>query len=242
MQEAGATAVHDLGFTLADGLEYARYAAARGLSVDDFAGGLTFFFAIGMNFFMEIAKLRAARLLWSRIMNDLGAQKPASKMLRTHCQTSGVSLTEQDPYNNIVRTTVEALAAVLGGTQSLHTNSFDEAIALPSEFAARVARNTQLILAEETGVTHVVDPLGGSYYVEALTHSLAAEAWKLIEEVEAIGGMTKAVESGMPKLRIEEAAARRQARVDRGDEVIVGVNKYRSTEASELDVREVNNT
>src|SRR5437773_6265598 len=211
MQEAGATAVQELGFTLADGLEYARFTAARGLSVDEFAGRFAFFFAIGMDFFMEVAKLRAARLLWSRIMTDLGAQKPESKMLRTHCQTSGVSLTEQDPYNNIVRTAYEALAAVLGGTQSLHTNSFDEAIALPSDFAARIARNTQLILAEETGIPHVVDPLGGSYYVEALTQSLANEAWKLIEEVEKLGGMTKAVESGMPKLRIEEASARRQA-------------------------------
>ena len=218
MQEAGATAVQELGFTLADGLEYARFAATAGMSVDDFAGRLSFFFAIGMNFFMEVAKLRAARLLWSRIMTDLGAQKPGSKMLRTHCQTSGVSLTEQDPYNNIVRTAYEAMAAVLGGTQSLHTNSFDEAIALPSDFAARIARNTQLILAEETGVTHVIDPLGGSYYVEHLTQSLANEAWKLIQEVEQLGGMTKAVESGMPKLRIEEAAARRQARVDRGEE------------------------
>ena len=208
MQEAGATAVQELGFTLADGLEYARRGAR--LDVDDFAGRLSFFFAIGMNFFMEIAKLRAARLLWARIMTDLGAEKPGSKMLRTHCQTSGVSLTEQDPYNNIVRTAYEALAAVLGGTQSLHTNSFDEAIALPTDFAARIARNTQLILAEETGVPHVIDPLGGSYYVEALTQSLANEAWKLIEEVEELGGMTKAVESGMPKLRIEEAAARRQ--------------------------------
>src|SRR5438445_3807889 len=242
MQEAGATAVHDLGFTLADGLEYARYAAARGLSVDDFAGGLTFFFAIGMNFFMEIAKLRAARLLWSRIMNDLGAQKPASKMLRTHCQTSGVSLTEQDPYNNIVRTAYEAMAAVLGGTQSLHTNSFDEALALPSEFSARIARNTQLILAEETGITHVVDPLGGSYYVEALTHSLAHEASKLIDEVEELGGMTKAVESGMPKLRIEEAAARRQARIDRGEEVVVGVNRYRPDGNDDVEIRAVDNT
>ncbi len=206
MQEAGATAVQELGFTLADGLEYARFAASRGLSVDEFAGRLSFFFAIGMNLFMEVAKLRAARLLWSRIMTDLGAQKPGSKMLRTHCQTSGVSLTEQDPYNNIVRTAYEALAAVLGGTQSLHTNGFDEAIALPSDFAARIARNTQLILAEETGVTHVIDPLGGSYYVEALTQSLANEAWALIQEVEGLGGMTKAVESGMPKLRIEEAA------------------------------------
>ena len=242
MQEAGATAVQELGFTLADGLEYARFAASRGLSVDEFAGRLSFFFAIGMNFFMEVAKLRAARLLWARIMTDLGAQKPGSKMLRTHCQTSGVSLTEQDPYNNIVRTAYEALAAVLGGTQSLHTNSFDEAIALPSDFAARIARNTQLILAEETGVTHVIDPLGGSYYVEALTQSLANEAWALIQEVEGLGGMTKAVESGMPKLRIEEAAARRQARVDRGEETIVGVNKYRLEEESPIDTRSIDNT
>jgi methylmalonyl-CoA mutase len=242
MQEAGATAVQELAFTIADGLEYARYAIDRGLDVDAFAGRLSFFFAIGMNFFMEVAKLRAARLLWARVMTDFGAQKPGSKMLRTHCQTSGVSLTEQDPYNNIVRTTIEALAAVLGGTQSLHTNSFDEAIALPSDTAARIARNTQLIVAEETGVTHVVDPLGGSYYVEALTNGLAAEAWKLIEEVEALGGMTKAVESGMPKLRIEEAAARRQAAIDRGDEVIVGVNKYRLAEEPEVEVRDVDNT
>jgi methylmalonyl-CoA mutase len=242
MQEAGATAVQELGFTLADGLEYARYAASRGLSVDEFAGRLSFFFAIGMDFFMEVAKLRAARLLWSRIMTDLGAQKPGSKMLRTHCQTSGVSLTEQDPYNNIVRTAYEALAAVLGGTQSLHTNSFDEAIALPSDFAARIARNTQLVLAEETGVTHVVDPLGGSYYVEALTQSIANEAWSLIQEVEKLGGMTKAVESGMPKLRIEEAAARRQARVDRGEETIVGVNKYRLENESPIETRSIDNT
>jgi methylmalonyl-CoA mutase len=242
MQEAGATAVQELGFTLADGLEYARFAASRGLSVDEFAGRLSFFFAIGMNLFMEVAKLRAARLLWSRIMTDLGAQEPGSKMLRTHCQTSGVSLTEQDPYNNIIRTAYEALAAVLGGTQSLHTNGFDEAIALPSDFAARIARNTQLILAEETGVTHVVDPLGGSYYVEALTQSLANEAWALIQEVEGLGGMTKAVESGMPKLRIEEAAARRQARVDRGEEAIVGVNKYRLDKESAIDTRTIDNT
>ena len=242
MQEAGATAVQELGFTLADGMEYARYAVERGLSIDDFAGRLSFFFAIGMNFFMEVAKLRAARLLWSRIMTEMGAQRPGSKMLRTHCQTSGVSLTEQDPYNNIVRTAYEAMAAVLGGTQSLHTNSFDEAIALPSDFAARIARNTQLILAEETGITHVVDPLGGSYYVEALTHSLAAHAWELIQEVEQLGGMTKAVESGMPKLRIEEAAARHQARVDRGEETIVGVNKYRLAEESPIDVRDIDNS
>jgi methylmalonyl-CoA mutase len=242
MQEAGATAVQELGFTLADGLEYARNAVNRGQSIDDFAGRLAFFFGIGMNFFMEVAKLRAARLLWARIMTELGAQKPSSKMLRTHCQTSGVSLTEQDPYNNIVRTAYEAMAAVLGGTQSLHTNSFDEAIALPSDFAARVARNTQLILAEETGITHVIDPLGGSYYVEALTQSIANEAWTLIQEVEQLGGMTKAVESGMPKLRIEEASARRQARVDRGEETIVGVNKYRLENESPMDTREIDNT
>src|SRR3954464_4009906 len=241
MQEAGATAVQELAFTIADGLEYARTAAARGLGVDEFAGRLSFFFAIGMNFFMEVAKLRAARLLWARIMTELGAKKAASLMLRTHCQTSGVSLTEQDPYNNIVRTAYEAMAAVLGGTQSLHTNSFDEAIALPSDFAARVARNTQLILAEETGVPHVIDPLGGSYYVEALTQSLANEAWKLIQEVEQLGGMTKAVESGMPKLRIEEAAARRQARVDRGEETIVGVNKYRLPNEEPFDARQIDN-
>ena len=203
---------------------------------------MSFFFGIGMNLFMEVAKLRAARLLWARIMRQLGAQERASLMLRTHCQTSGVSLTEHDPYNNIVRTTIEALAAVLGGTQSLHTNSFDEAIALPSEFAARVARNTQLILSEESGITHVVDPLGGSYYVEALTAAIADGAWQLIEEVEALGGMTKAVESGMPKLRIEEAAARRQAAVDRGEEVTVGVNKYRLEQEPDVEVREVDNT
>jgi len=242
MQEAGATAVQELGFTLADGLEYVRYATGRGLDVDDFAGRVSFFFAIGMNFFMEVAKLRAARLLWARIMTQLGAEQPGSLMLRTHCQTSGVSLTEQDPYNNVVRTAYEALAAVLGGTQSLHTNSFDEAIALPTEFSARIARNTQLILAEETGVTHVVDPLGGSYYVEALTQSLADEAWALIEEVEALGGMTKAVESGMPKLRIEESAARRQAAVDRGEETIVGVNKYRLADEDAIDARAIDNT
>ncbi len=226
MQEAGANQVQELAFTLADGLEYARSALARGLAIDAFAPRLSFFFAIGMNFFMEIAKLRAARLLWSRIVAEFEPEDPRSLMLRTHCQTSGVSLTEQDPYNNVVRTAFEAMAAVLGGTQSLHTNALDEAVALPTEFSARIARNTQLIIAEETGVTHVVDPLGGSYYVEHLTRSIANEAWTLIEEVEALGGMTKAVESGMPKLRIEESAARRQARVDRGEEVVVGVNKY----------------
>jgi methylmalonyl-CoA mutase len=242
MQEAGATAVQELAFTLADGLEYARASIGRGLDVDKILGRFSFFFAIGMNLFMEVAKLRAARLLWARITREFAPLKPGSLMLRTHCQTSGVSLTEQDPYNNIVRTTVEALAAVLGGTQSLHTNSFDEALALPSDTAARIARNTQLILAEETGITHVVDPLGGSYYVEALTDALASHAWELIQEVEALGGMTKAVESGMPKLRIEEAAARRQAAVDRGDEVVVGVNKYRLDEESAVDIRDVDNT
>ena len=242
MQEAGATAVQELAFTLADGLEYVRTATERGLAIDAFAGRLSFFFGIGMNFFMEIAKLRAARLLWARIVGGFEPTSPRSLMLRTHCQTSGVSLTEQSPHNNIVRTAYEALAAVLGGTQSLHTNSFDEAIALPSDFAASVARNTQLILAEETGVTKVVDPLGGGYYIEALTHALATHAWRLIEEVEAMGGMTRAVEAGMPKLRIEEAAARRQARIDRGEEVIVGVNKYRAEKEEEIDVREIDNT
>jgi methylmalonyl-CoA mutase len=242
MQEAGATAVQELAFTLADGVEYVRAATARGLDIDAFAGRLSFFFAIGMNFFMEVAKLRAARLLWARLIRQFGPTKSGSMMLRTHCQTSGVSLTEHDPYNNIVRTAYEALAAALGGTQSLHTNSFDEALALPSEASARIARNTQLILAEETGVTHVVDPLGGSYYVEALTHSLAHEASKLIDEVEELGGMTKAVESGMPKLRIEEASARRQARIDRGEEVVVGVNKYQPDGNDDVEIRAVDNT
>ncbi|MGE5504009.1 MAG: methylmalonyl-CoA mutase [Actinomycetota bacterium] len=242
MQEAGATAVQELAFTLADGLEYVRSALARGLKIDDFAGRLSFFFAIGMNFFMEVAKLRAARLLWARIIKQFDPQKPASMALRTHCQTSGVSLTEKDAYNNVVRTTIEAMAAVLGGTQSLHTNALDEAIALPTPFSARIARNTQLIIAEETGIPHVVDPLGGSYYVEALTASLAEEAWKLIEEVESLGGMTKAVESGMPKLKIEEAAARRQARIDKGAEVVVGVNKYQPKDEAELPILEVDNT
>ncbi len=241
MQEAGATAVQELAFTLADGREYVRAALARGLNVDEFAGRLSFFFAIGMNFFMEVAKLRAARQLWARIMADYKPKKQSSLMLRTHCQTSGVSLTEQDPYNNVVRTAFEAMAAVLGGTQSLHTNALDEAIALPTEFSARIARNTQLILAEETGVTHVVDPLGGSYYVEALTAQLADEAWKLIEEVESLGGMTKAVESGMPKLRIEEAAALKQARIDRAEEVVVGVNKYRPRTDDKPEIRDVDN-
>ncbi|HMO08759.1 MAG TPA: methylmalonyl-CoA mutase [Paracoccaceae bacterium] len=241
MQEAGANLVQELAFTLADGREYVRAALARGMDVDAFAGRLSFFFAIGMNLFMEAAKLRAARLLWHRIMEGFGAKKPESLMLRTHCQTSGVSLQEQDPYNNIVRTAYEALAAALGGTQSLHTNSFDEAIALPTEFSARIARNTQLILQEETGVTRVVDPLAGSYYVESLTAELADQAWALIEEVESMGGMTKAVMSGMPKLRIEESAARRQAMIDRGDEVIVGVNKYRLAKEDPIDILDIDN-
>jgi methylmalonyl-CoA mutase len=243
MQEAGATAVQELAFTLADGVEYVRAALSRGLKIDDFAPRLSFFFAIGMNFFMEIAKLRAARLLWARLMRQFNPRKPESMALRTHCQTSGVSLTEQDPYNNVIRTTVEAMAAALGGTQSLHTNALDEALALPTPFSARIARNTQLVLQEETGITRVVDPLGGSYYVETLTASLADEAKKLIDEVEALGGMTKAVESGMPKLRIEESAARRQARIDRGDEVIVGVNKYQASEDMRpVELLDVDNT
>jgi methylmalonyl-CoA mutase len=241
MQEAGATQLQELAFTIADGREYVRAALQAGLDVDEFAPRLSFFFAIGMNFFMEVAKLRAARLLWSRVMQEFGAKDPKSLMLRTHCQTSGVSLTEQDPYNNVIRTTIEALAAVLGGTQSLHTNALDEAIALPTEFSARIARNTQLVIQHETGVTNVIDPLGGSYYIESLTHSLASEAWKLMEEVEELGGMTKAVESGMPKLRIEEAAARKQARIDRGEEVIVGVNKYKPATEEHLDIRDIDN-
>ncbi|MER9402255.1 methylmalonyl-CoA mutase [Mesorhizobium sp. M0615] len=241
MQEAGATLVQELAFTLADGREYVRAALKKGLDVDDFAGRLSFFFAIGMNFFMEAAKLRAARLLWSRIMEEFEAKKPSSLMLRTHCQTSGVSLQEQDPYNNIVRTAYEALAAVLGGTQSLHTNSFDEAIALPTEFSARVARNTQLILQHETGVTKVVDPLAGSYYVESLTAELADKAWALIEEIEAIGGMTVAVIDGLPKRLIETTATRRQAAIDLGDEVIVGVNKYRLENEIPIEALEIYN-
>ncbi|MHA1568711.1 MAG: methylmalonyl-CoA mutase, partial [Alphaproteobacteria bacterium] len=241
MQEAGATAVQELAFTLADGWEYVRVAKSRGLEIDDFAPRLSFFFNVGMNFFMEIAKLRAARLLWARIVATFGPRDPRSLALRTHCQTSGVSLTEQDPYNNIVRTTIEAMAAVLGGTQSLHTNSFDEALALPTPFSARIARNTQLLLAEESGISHVVDPLGGSYYVESLTAGIAGEAWKIIEEVEAMGGMTRAVESGMPKLRIEESAARRQAGIDRGEEVVVGVNKYRTESEDHVDILDIDN-
>ncbi len=243
MQEAGATCVQELAFTLADGIEYVRAALSSGLEVDKFAPRLSFFFAIGMNFFMEIAKLRAARLLWSSLMKELfSPEDPRSLMLRTHCQTSGVSLTGQDPYNNIVRTAIEALAGVLGGTQSLHTNAFDEALALPTEFSARIARNTQLILREEAGLTKVIDPLAGSYYVEHLTASLAGAARELIDEVDSMGGMTKAVVAGMPKLRIEEAAARRQARVDRGEDVIVGVNRYVADDQDEVDILNIDNT
>ena len=243
MLEAGATSVQELGFTLADGIEYVRAAIGNGLKVDQFAPRLSFFFGIGMNFFMEIAKLRAARLLWASLMQEFFApEDPRSLMLRTHCQTSGVSLTSQDPYNNVIRTTVEAMAAALGGTQSLHTNSFDEALALPTPFSAHIARNTQLVLQEETGITRVVDPLGGSYYVESLTDSLVNEARKLIDEIEELGGMTKAVDSGMPKMRIEQAAATRQARVDRGEEIVVGMNKYQPEDEPEIDVLDIDNT
>jgi len=243
MQEAGATCVQELAFTIADGLEYVRAALGRGLKVDQFAPRLSFFFAIGMNFFMEVAKLRAARLLWSQLMDELfQPEDPRSRMLRTHCQTSGVSLTARDPYNNVMRTTVEAMAAVLGGTQSLHTNAFDEALALPTDFSARIARNTQLVIQEETGITQVVDPLAGSYYVESLTNEMVVAARKLIDEVEELGGMTKAVISGMPKLRIEEAAARRQAGIDRREEVIVGVNKYQLEKEPEVDVLNIDNS
>ena len=241
MQEAGANLVQELAYTLADGREYVKAAIAAGMDVDKFAGRLSFFFCIGMNFFMEAAKLRAARLLWSRIMDEFEPKNPKSKMLRTHCQTSGVSLQEQDPYNNVIRTAYEAMSAVLGGTQSLHTNALDEAIALPTDFSARIARNTQLILQEETGVTNVVDPLAGSYYVESLTHELAEAAWKIIEEVDEMGGMTKAVASGIPKLRIEESAATRQALIDKGEDVIVGVNKYRKDKEDPIDILDVDN-
>ncbi|HEY6000940.1 MAG TPA: methylmalonyl-CoA mutase, partial [bacterium] len=242
LQEAGATAVQELAYTLADGVEYVRAALATGLAVDQFAPRLSFFFGVGMNFFMEVAKLRAARRLWAELMRGKFAPRdPRSLMLRTHCQTSGWSLTSQDPYNNVVRTALEALAAVLGGTQSLHTNSFDEALALPSEASARIARNTQLIIREETGIPKVVDPLGGSYYVEALTDELAREARALIEEIETLGGMTRAVESGLPKRRVEESAARRQARIDRGDETVVGVNRYRPEREEQIDVLTVDN-
>ncbi len=241
MHEAGATAVQELAFTIADGKEYVTRAIESGLDIDAFAGRLSFFFGIGMNFFMEVAKLRAARTLWHRVMDGLGAKDERSKMLRTHCQTSGVSLQEQDPYNNVIRTTIEAMAATLGGTQSLHTNALDEAIALPTDFSARIARNTQIVLAEESGITKVVDPLGGSYYVEALTSELVDQAWQIIEEVDAAGGMTAYVATGKPKAAIEEAAAARQARVDKGEDVIVGVNKYRLETEDQLDTLEVDN-
>ncbi|RKE47429.1 MULTISPECIES: methylmalonyl-CoA mutase [unclassified Sphingomonas] len=241
MQEAGATQLHELAFTIADGMEYVKYGVASGLDIDKFAGRLSFFFAIGMNFFMEIAKLRAARVLWHRAMTQLGAQDERSKMLRTHCQTSGVSLTEQDPYNNVMRTTIEAMAAMLGGTQSLHTNALDEAIALPTDFSARIARNTQIVIQEETGMTKVVDPLGGSYYIESLTQSLVDGAWTLIERIQSEGGMAKAVAAGWPKAMIEEAAAGRQARVDRGEDVIVGVNKYKLAEQDAIEILDVDN-
>lgn len=241
MQEAGATQVQELAFTIADGMEYVKYGVSSGLDIDKFAGRLSFFFAIGMNFFMEVAKLRAARVLWHRVMTQLGAQDERSKMLRTHCQTSGVSLTEQDPYNNVIRTTIEAMAAMLGGTQSLHTNALDEAIALPTDFSARIARNTQLVIQEETGMCNVVDPLGGSYYVEALTQELVDKAWAIIERVEAEGGMAKAVAAGWPKAMIEEAAAATAARIDRGEQVIVGVNKYRKAEEDPIDILDVDN-
>ncbi|GAY21388.1 MULTISPECIES: methylmalonyl-CoA mutase [Sphingobium] len=242
MQEAGATQVQELAFTIADGAEYVRYGVASGLDIDKFAGRLSFFFAIGMNFFMEIAKLRAARVLWHRVMTKLGAKDERSKMLRTHCQTSGVSLTEQDPYNNVMRTTIEAMAAMLGGTQSLHTNALDEAIALPTDFSARIARNTQIVIQEETGMCNVVDPLGGSYYIEALTQQLVDAAQEIIDRVEAEGGMAKAVAAGWPKAMIETAAAARQARVDRGEDVIVGVNKYRLANEDLLETLEVDNS
>ncbi len=243
MQEAGATCDLELAFTIADGLDYVRAALSKGLDIDAFAGRLSFFFAIGMSFYMEVAKLRAARLLWATLVKKHFAPKKAgSLMLRTHCQTSGASLTEQDPYNNVIRTTVEAMAAVFGGTQSLHTNSFDEAIALPTDASARIARNTQLILQLETGIPKVIDPWGGSYFMESLTHALAAKALGIIDEVEQLGGMTKAIEAGMPKLRIEETAARRQARVDRGEDVIVGVNTFRLPEEPDIDTREIDNS
>ncbi|SIN96765.1 methylmalonyl-CoA mutase [Parasphingorhabdus marina DSM 22363] len=241
MHEAGATAVQELAFTIADGKEYAKQAMATGLDIDKFAGRLSFFFGIGMNFFMEVAKLRAARTLWYRVMDGLGAKAERSKMLRTHCQTSGVSLTEQDPYNNVIRTTIEAMAATLGGTQSLHTNALDEAIALPTDFSARIARNTQIVLQEEAGITKVVDPLGGSYYIEALTDELVEKAWEIIERVEKEGGMAKAVADGWPKGMIEEAAAGRQARVDRGEDVIVGVNKYRLEDEDQIETLDIDN-
>lgn len=243
MQEAGATCAQELAFTIADGIEYVRAAVATGLDVDDFAPRLSFFFGIGMNFFMEIAKLRAARILWSTLMQKhFSPSNPKSLMLRTHCQTSGVSLTAKSPYNNIVRTTIEALSAVLGGTQSLHTNSFDEALALPTEFSAKIARDTQLILQEETGITNVIDPLAGSYYLESLTKQLVDVARQHIDEIEAMGGMTKAVESGIPKMKIEEASVLRQAAIDRGEQTIVGVNKYQVSEEPDVVIRDIDNS
>lgn len=241
IQEAGANNALELAFTLADGIEYVRSAVEKGLDVDAFAPRLSFFFAMGMNFFMEASKLRAARFLWAKLMKQFNPQNPKSSMLRTHCQTSGWSLTEQDPYNNVIRTTIEAMAAVLGGTQSLHTNALDEAIALPTDHSARIARNTQLVIQEETGICNVVDPLGGSYYVESLTNSLIEEATKILDEIEELGGMTKAIESGMPKLRIEESAAKKQAAIDSGRDVIVGVNKYKLAEEDEIEVLDVDN-
>ncbi|MBP6699896.1 MAG: methylmalonyl-CoA mutase [Halioglobus sp.] len=241
IQEAGANAALELAYTLADGKEYIRTAIAAGLDIDDFAPRLSFFWGIGMNFYMEIAKMRAARLLWARIVGEFNPKDSKSSMLRTHSQTSGWSLTEQDPYNNVVRTTIEAMAAVFGGTQSLHTNALDEAIALPTEFSSRIARNTQLVIQEETGITRVVDPWGGSYMMESLTQAMADRAWELIEEVELAGGMAKAIETGMPKLRIEEAAARKQARIDRGEDVIVGVNKYRLEQEDPVDILDIDN-
>ena len=241
MQEAGANQALELAFTLADGKEYVQTAMAKGLDVDDFAGRLSFFWAIGMNFYLEVAKMRAARLLWCRIMKDFGAKSPKSLMLRTHCQTSGWSLTEQDPYNNVVRTTIEAMAAVFGGTQSLHTNSFDEAIALPTEFSSRIARNTQLIIQEETHITNVIDPWAGSYMMESLTNEMAEKAWAIIEEVKEMGGMTQAVDSGWAKLKIEAAAAEKQARIDSGQDVIVGVNKYKLKTEDPIEFLEVDN-
>ncbi|AKD03368.1 methylmalonyl-CoA mutase [Pontibacter korlensis] len=242
MQEAGATADIELAYTLADGLEYVRTGLRAGMDIDDFAPRLSFFWAIGMNHFMEIAKMRAARMLWAKLIKQFNPKNPKSLALRTHCQTSGWSLTEQDPFNNVTRTCVEALAAALGGTQSLHTNALDEAIALPTDFSARIARNTQIYLQQETNITKVVDPWGGSHYVEALTHEIAHKAWALIQEVEELGGMAKAIETGLPKMRIEEAAARKQARIDSGKDIIVGVNKYKPLQEQEIDILDIDNT
>ena len=241
MQEAGSNQLQELAYTLANGMEYVRTAMAKGLDIDDFAPRLSFFFAIGMNFFMEVAKLRAARTIWAQIMENFGAKNPKSMMMRTHCQTSGASLTEKDPYNNVIRTTIEGMAGVFGGTQSLHTNSFDEAMALPTDASARIARNTQIILQEEANLTNVVDPLGGSFYVESLTDQLVQEAWKIITEIEDVGGMTKAVSNGLPKLDIEKAAAMKQARIDMGEETVVGVNKHCLAEEEEINILRIDN-